>query len=163
VDYPRRAALLEEMEREWAGDRDTRRRYLRGMMEHPEDGRLKLHLVRTALAARRARSSAFRSTVYLPIDARGPAATRVVAFARGDEGNRILVAVARHLGSQAVADGASPLAGWDGTVLPLPSGWPARWTCALSGERLDADAGALRVDALFGLLPGALLVPDDPP
>ena len=87
----------------------------------------------------------------------------MVAFARGDERDRILVAVARHLGSKAVADGASPAAGWDDTVLPLPSGWPTRWTCALCGERLDADGGALRVDALFGLLPGALLVPDDHP
>ncbi len=163
VDYARRAALLEEIEREWAGDRDARRRYLRGLVEHPEDGRLKLHLVRTALAARRARPSAFRSSVYLPMDARGRAATRVVAFARGDERDRILVAVARHLGSKAVADGASPAAGWDDTVLPLPSGWPTRWTCALCGERLDADGGALRMDALFGLLPGALLVPDDHP
>ncbi|HEY9442933.1 MAG TPA: hypothetical protein VIQ25_06835, partial [Gemmatimonadales bacterium] len=65
--------------------------------------------------------------------------------------------------SKAVAGGASPTAGWDDTVLPLPSGWPTRWTCALSGERLDADGEILRVNALFGLLPAALLFPDDHP
>jgi len=163
VDYALRAALLEEIEREWAGDRHARHRYLRRLMERPEDGRLKLHLIRTALAARRARPSAFGSTVYLPLDARGPAATRVVAFARGAERDLVVVAAARHIGSKAVADGASPTAGWDDTVLPLPSGWPTRWTCALSGERLDADGEVLRVNALFALLPAALLVPDDHP
>jgi malto-oligosyltrehalose synthase len=154
VDFARRASVLDELEREWSGAREARRRFLRGLVERPEDGRLKLHLIRTALAARRSRPSAFRSPTYLPLAAEGPEAVRVVAFGRGDERDRLLVAVARHLGSKATA-------GWAGTVLPLPAGWPARWTCALSGERVWAEDAVLRTDQLFGLLPAALLLPDD--
>jgi (1->4)-alpha-D-glucan 1-alpha-D-glucosylmutase len=160
VDYARRAAALDELEREWDGDRDARRRYLRGLVERPEDGRLKLHLIRMALAARRARPAAFRSSVYLPLAARGPGGVRVVAFARGEGRDTIIVAVPRHGGST-LADGAPPTAGWAGTVLPLPCGWPARWACALSGERLEADGELMRVDELFRVLPTALLVADD--
>ncbi|HKU62723.1 MAG TPA: malto-oligosyltrehalose synthase [Gemmatimonadales bacterium] len=161
VDYARRAALLEEVEREWAGEGEVRHRFLRGLLETPEDGRLKLHLIRTALAARRACPSAFRSTTYLPLAAQGAEAARVVAFARGEGQDRILVAVPRHLGSRVPGEDTSPLAGWAGTVLPLPSGWPARWTCALSGERIDAAGGAVPIDELFARLPAALLLPDD--
>ncbi len=154
VDFARRAAVLEDLEREWAGPSEARHRFLRELVERPEDGRLKLHLIRTALAARRSRPSAFRSRTYLPLAARGPEAARVVAFGRGDGRDRILVAVPRYLGSKASA-------GWAGSVLPLPPGWPARWTCALSGERVGAEGGVLRVDELFDLLPAALLMADD--
>jgi (1->4)-alpha-D-glucan 1-alpha-D-glucosylmutase len=161
VDYARRAAVLEAVEGAWAGDREARRRFLRCLVEQPEDGRLKLHLIRMALAARRSRPSAFRSTTYLPLHAEGPEAARVVAFGRGEGGDRLLVAVPRHIGSKAIGEGAAPITGWTGTSLPLPPGWPARWTCALSGERVEAERGAVRVDQLFSLLPGALLLAED--
>jgi (1->4)-alpha-D-glucan 1-alpha-D-glucosylmutase len=154
VDFARRVSVLDELEREWSGAREARRRFLRGLVEQPEDGRLKLHLIRRALAARRSRPAAFRSRTYLPLAAQGSEAGRVVAFGRGDGRDRLLVAVPRHLGSKA-------LAGWADTVLPLPAEWPARWTCALSGERVGAEHGVLQVDDLFGLLPAALLLPDD--
>ena len=158
VDYARRAAVLEAIEREWAGGREARRDFLRCLVEQPQDGRLKLHLIRMALAARRSRPAAFASTTYLPLDAQGPEAARVVAFGRGEGGNRLLVAVPRRVESKAVADGTLPTTGWTGTILPLPGGWPARWTCALSGERIEADRGAMRLDELFSLLPAALLL-----
>jgi (1->4)-alpha-D-glucan 1-alpha-D-glucosylmutase len=158
VDYARRAAVLEAIEREWAGGRATRRDFLRRLVEQPQDGRLKLHLIRMALAARRSRPAAFASTTYLPLDAQGPEAARMVAFGRGEGGDRLVVAVPRCIGSKAAADGTSPTTGWTGTLLPLPGGWPVHWTCALSGERIEADRGAVRVDELFSLLPAALLL-----
>ena len=53
VDFERRARLLEEVERGVAGGDDARERFLRELVANPEDGRLKLHVIRSALAARR--------------------------------------------------------------------------------------------------------------
>jgi (1->4)-alpha-D-glucan 1-alpha-D-glucosylmutase len=163
VDYGRRADLLEEIEREWRGGEDSRRRYLAAIVEAPEDGRLKLHLIRAALAARRARPAAFGSTSYLPLTPRGPAAGRVVAFGRGEGRDRLIAAVPRLLGSEARQAGIAPTdpALWAGTMLPIPPGWPTRWTSALTGEAVAAEAGELRLAALFGTLPAALLLADE--
>jgi hypothetical protein len=53
-------------------------------MSRPEDGRVKLHVMRAALRARQDRPAAFRSGAYCPLRAAGPAGERVVAFARGE-------------------------------------------------------------------------------
>ncbi|HUF36116.1 MAG TPA: malto-oligosyltrehalose synthase [Gemmatimonadales bacterium] len=160
VDYDARARALEEVERGFDAPPDDRRRFLRSLIERPEDGRLKLHLIRSALQARRSQPQAFGSPAYFPLAAVGGAAERVVAFARGDGTHRLVAAVPRLLATR-LMDGGAPTdpALWGGTRLPLPAGSPARWRCALSGEPLETDGdGALSVAALFGHLPGALLL-----
>jgi (1->4)-alpha-D-glucan 1-alpha-D-glucosylmutase len=163
VDYARRVELLDEGEREWQAGGERRRRYLVEMAREPGDGRLKLHLIRAALAARRARSAAFGSTVYQPLVARGPSAGRVVTFGRGAGRERLIVAVPRHIGAGVLSAGATPTdpALWRDTLVPLPPEWPTRWTCALSGEAVTAEIGGLAVASLFELLPAALLLADD--
>ena len=116
VDYARRAAVLEDIEREWAGDREARAEIPARPGGAPQDGRLKLHLVRMALAARRSRPAAFASTAYLPLDAQGPGRPRVVAFGRGEGGNRLLVAVPRRSSRR-----RSPMAPYPPRAGPAPS------------------------------------------
>jgi (1->4)-alpha-D-glucan 1-alpha-D-glucosylmutase len=165
VDYPRRIELLDEIDREWGKGGDSRREYLRALGRRPEDGRLKLHLIRAALAARRQRPAAFASAVYRPIAAQGPASDRVVAFARGGDGDQIVVAVPRLIGARLISAGIPPTdpAIWHGTVLPIPPAWPRRWTCALTGEPVAAGPDGFALGSLFGLLPAALLLADAPP
>jgi (1->4)-alpha-D-glucan 1-alpha-D-glucosylmutase len=164
VDFEARAHALAEVEQGSAAPADSRRRYLEALMSAPEDGRVKLHVMRAALRARRDRPAAFRSRAYRPLRAAGPAGDRVVAFARGadEEGDR-LVAVVPRLTTASLPAGASPTRPtlWEHTRLPLPAGWPSRWTCALSGEPVEsADDGALALADLFGRLPVALLLND---
>ncbi|MGH7580611.1 MAG: malto-oligosyltrehalose synthase [Gemmatimonadales bacterium] len=162
VDFALRQGLLEEIERGTAGDAGSRERFLRELVAAPEDGRLKLHMIRAALAARRARPAAFRSRAYAALQASGPSAGRVIAFGRGEAGDRLVAVVPRFLTGQAVR-GALPTDGalWDGTALSMPADWPSRWTCALSGQAVTSDPSAgLRVADLFGILPVALLLAD---
>ena len=163
MDYARRAELLDGIEREWAAGGESRARFLRDIALAPEDGRLKLHLIRAALAARRRRPRAFESTVYLPLAANGPAADRVVALGRGEGKERLIAAVPRLIGAQVMAAGTAPTdpALWGSDVLPIPHDWPMRWTSALTAEPIVAEAGGFPLATLFGVLPAALLLADE--
>jgi len=151
VDYQRREALLEELERGALAEAGGRRRWLAELATAPEDGRLKLHLVRSALVARRERPGPFRSRSYRALEAEGPAREHLVAFGRGEADDLLLAAVPRRPVESAF---------WRDTVIPLPPAWPRAWRCALSSERVEAGPGGLSVEGLFGILPGALLLSD---
>jgi (1->4)-alpha-D-glucan 1-alpha-D-glucosylmutase len=148
VDFDERARKLDEVERGFAGDATALREFLRDLMLRPEDGRLKLHVIRAALEARRRWGAAFRSPFYRPLYAEGRESTRVVAFERGSGPARLVTIVSRfHLGGSA----------WASTRLALPPG--SRWHCALSAETLEvAHDGFLPLDRAFGILPVALLL-----
>jgi (1->4)-alpha-D-glucan 1-alpha-D-glucosylmutase len=165
VSFEPRRRMLEEIERETAGDAESRARFLSELVANPEDGRLKLHVTRAALAARKERSAAFRSRIYVPLEAVGRSAGRVIAFGRGEGTERLLAVVPRFLAGHVLRGGApTDPALWDGTDLPLPAGWPSRWTCVLSGRTLQAEPPhGLRASDLFGILPVALLLADTDP
>jgi maltooligosyltrehalose synthase len=81
-----------------------------------------------------------------------------MAFGRGDGFERLIAAVPRWLGR---SDDAPTHPGlWQGTTVPVPDGWPARWRCALSGRTVERDPAGLPVAALFAVLPVALLLPE---
>jgi (1->4)-alpha-D-glucan 1-alpha-D-glucosylmutase len=161
VDFDLRDRLLAEVECGVAGGGEERQRFLRGLVDSVEDGRLKLHVTRSALAARRARGAAFRSRSYVPLEVAGPAAPRVVAFGRGDGLERLVAAVPRWVA--AVEGVPTDRHLWQDAVLALPEGWPARWRCALSGRMVELDQRGLPVAELFAILPAALLLPEVSP
>ncbi len=162
VSFEHRRRMLEEVEPAAAGDAETRVRCLSELVGYPEDGRLKLHVIRAALAARKERPAAFRSPTYLPLEAAGRSADRVIAFGRGEGTERLVAVVPRFLAGHVLNGGAPTDRGlWDSTGLPLPAGWPSRWTCVLSGRSLQAEPKhGLRAADLFGILPVALLLAD---
>jgi (1->4)-alpha-D-glucan 1-alpha-D-glucosylmutase len=163
VDFAHRRQLLDEVEQGTAGDLEARAVFLTELVAKPEDGRLKLHVVRAALAARKQRPAAFRSDTYVPLEAAGPSAARVIAFGRGEETERLVAVVPRFLAGHVLSGGAPTDPGlWDGTGLPLPAGWPSRWTCVLSGRSLRSEPErGLRTEDLFRILPVALLLADN--
>jgi (1->4)-alpha-D-glucan 1-alpha-D-glucosylmutase len=63
------------------------------MLEHPEDGRLKLFLIRTILRCRRADPRFFAEAAYVPVAAFGDQRDHIVSFARIGE-RRSMIAVA---------------------------------------------------------------------
>ena len=86
----------------------------------------------------------------------------MVAFGRGEGGERLVAAVPRLL-ARRVSEGGSPTdpVVWTDTVLSLPDGWPSRWTCVISGRPHHVEPGVgLRVADLFGVVPVALLLTD---
>jgi (1->4)-alpha-D-glucan 1-alpha-D-glucosylmutase len=160
VDFELRRQLMDEIEQKTAGDSGSRTRYLTQLAANPEDGRLKLYLIRAALAARRERPAVFGSRVYVPLEATGAGAERVIAFGRGEGTERMVAVVSRFLGGHVMSGGSptDPVL-WDSVALSLPTDWASRWRCALSGHPAGCDAeGKLRVRELFGILPVALLL-----
>ncbi|SHI48568.1 (1-_4)-alpha-D-glucan 1-alpha-D-glucosylmutase [Nocardiopsis flavescens] len=115
VDHPLRERLLAHLEEGWLPPVD-------------DTGAAKLHLVRTCLRARRD----LEPHGYLPLEAAGPAARHALAFARTSRGaaRPDLAAVATRLPLTLEDAG-----GWDGTVLPLPSG-PGVWRDLLTGREI---------------------------
>ncbi|MGH7527923.1 MAG: malto-oligosyltrehalose synthase [Gemmatimonadales bacterium] len=163
VDFQRRRLLLEEVQRRFGAGGEERREFLAEMTGHPEDGRVKLHVTRAVLHVRRQQSELFRSGSYQPLRAEGSATGQVVAFARETPSAVAVVVAPTLLGAPTAMGDGHPTdpALWGGTEVLLPAGWCRRWTCALSGETVQAGpSGGLRVADLFGILPVAVLLPD---
>jgi len=129
VDFARRAALLDEL----AGEGPPR-----VSLADDEEGRTKLWLTATLLTHRREHPERYRSSSYAALEASGPAADRVVAFARDG-----LVTCVPRL--------AVPADGLDSTLLALP---PGGWRDLLTGAHRD---GEVAVATLFEGFPVTVL------
>lgn len=137
VDYELRRHLLDE-----AGPRTSA---FHAPRELEDDGRAKLHVVRTALRLRRRHPELF--TGYTPLAAHGEAAAHALAFDRGGA-----ISVVTRL-----PFGLEQRGGWGDTRLTLPSG---RWHDLLTDRSVAGDDGVL-LAALLDRLPVALLVRED--
>lgn len=127
------------------------------LADTPEDPRVKLHVVRQALAVRRRLPHVFAGT-YRPLVPAGPAAEHLFAFARTTPSEAAIVVVPR-LTLALFPDGTAPVgAPWRGTILPLP-GSPTPLRNALTGETIVPRGTGLPVDEVLAVFPAALLVP----
>ncbi len=164
VDYAMRRRMLAEIAAAFAAGGARRARLLAALVERPQDGRIKLHVVRTVLAVRRRYPALFVGGEYLALAARGPAARHVFAFARRS-GRRWAVTViprcTRILGGPADRPPVGDV--WGDTRLLLPAGFEAgRLRSVFTGERYGiarSRAGrSLAVAAVLARFPVAVLV-----
>jgi (1->4)-alpha-D-glucan 1-alpha-D-glucosylmutase len=119
------------------------------LIEHLDDGRAKLYLIRQALALRRSDPDLFAHGDYAPLALEGPNAQHLCAYARTHEGRSVTVLAPRliaGLGPHELqpANGTegewdSPFTGgdWESTWVEVPS---SVLTDALSGVTLSASA-----------------------
>ncbi len=132
VDFALRRRLLAEAGRVRPG----------GPADGPDDeGRVKLHVVRTALRLRRDRPDLF--VRYDPLAVTGAGADHVLAF---DRGGAVAVVTRLPLGLERAG-------GWRDTELHLP---PGEWRDLMTGGPASSAVGSL-----LGDLPVALLVRED--
>lgn len=105
------------------------------------DGRVKQHVLAAALRDRRDRHALYAEGEYVPVEASGAQADRVLAFLRRREGQVALVVVPR-LALALLGDGAAspaiPAEAWGDTVLHLPE--------IRNGEGLSDLVGGVRVE-----------------
>jgi (1->4)-alpha-D-glucan 1-alpha-D-glucosylmutase len=137
VDYAARRAMLADVR---AG-RGQGAAYARGLVEHAEDGRIKLFVTHVALQARRAHPELFGAdAAYVPLEARGAHRDNVVAFARR-AGDAEIVTVAPRLPTQLAPGGHAPRGGaWADTTIALR---PGRYRNLFTGEAVEVrGAGA---------------------
>jgi len=159
VDFERRSALLDELVGDFTDDAE-RPALLRGLVERPEDGRLKLHVLHRILAARRRTPGLFLGGSYQRLVVEGPAADHVFAFLRRGDQGAALTAVPRLIAGR-LMPGHLPPGRWDwaGTWVRLPPEFAsAQWANPLTLETLAGRPDGLDAADVFGTLPVALLL-----
>jgi (1->4)-alpha-D-glucan 1-alpha-D-glucosylmutase len=167
VDYLLRQSLLAEVEALAARPPVERLVTLSDWLAQPADGRLKLHLIRRALALRAVWPEVFRDGDYLPLAVRGEHAAHVCAFARR-LGGCAVVAVVPRLTAKLLGAREMPPTGptgpeiWGDTQVEVPRDLAGRpWTEVLTGRTGDTLGAALAPARLFATLPVALLAVGD--
>ncbi|HEY3101337.1 MAG TPA: malto-oligosyltrehalose synthase, partial [Methylomirabilota bacterium] len=160
VDFTLRRRLLADLERALA---TTDRASLAfELFKDKQDGRVKLYLVREALAFRRARPALFSSGEYRPLETRGALAEHLCAFARVADGAAALTVVPRLLARRGVESPPLGVEYWQDTALVVPAELGARFVNVLTGERLEARGDALALGEAFAHFPVALLSSETP-
>jgi (1->4)-alpha-D-glucan 1-alpha-D-glucosylmutase len=154
VDWKLRQRLLGELEQALATTAD-RAGLSHDLWVHKEDARVKLFVVREALALRRACPELFASGPYRPLGVRGTLGEHVCAFARVG-GEAAAITVVPRLLARRAGDGA-PLGTdfWQDTTLEIPAEVGHRFTNVLTGEKLDGEA--LPLGGVLARFPVALL------
>jgi (1->4)-alpha-D-glucan 1-alpha-D-glucosylmutase len=158
VDFGLRRRLLDELTAEIETTHELTG-LVRDLLKRWEDGRIKLFVIRQALACRRARASLFATGEYRPLEAGGPLAEHVCAFARLGPDGAALTVVARLLARRGIEEPPLGSAYWgDTTRVAVPPEAGTRFVNALTGERVDATDGTLDVGRILANLPVALLL-----
>jgi (1->4)-alpha-D-glucan 1-alpha-D-glucosylmutase len=159
VDFLKRRAML-------AGLRCPPNRncpgHIRDLLEHWQDGRVKMYVLAQALRLRREHPSLFTRGEYQPLKATGPHQDRTLAFARVYGHEHVIAVIPRCLAGvrASVLDGRRDF--WQDTLLTLPNNAPSRWVNVLAGASAPAVSNGkhgISLADVFGNFPVALLVP----
>ncbi|TFG58774.1 MAG: malto-oligosyltrehalose synthase [Deltaproteobacteria bacterium] len=147
VDFDLRRRLLETLQPEGVA-------LAASLLAQPDDGRIKMYVMRTVLRFRRERRPLFDHGAYASLEANGPRADHVCAFARMHQGKSAL-AVAGRFFLRLGGDGPEI---WKGTNLALPGPLAgSAWRDAFTGRTIRDEGGGLPVSEVLSIIPVALL------
>jgi (1->4)-alpha-D-glucan 1-alpha-D-glucosylmutase len=163
IDFSTRARLLDELK---AAEQHDAPALLADLVEHWQDGRIKLYLTWKAARFRREQRKLFEEGSYLSLVATGRADANICAFARRSQKQWALSVTPRFF-TRLVDPGQPPLGRevWGSTGLLLPRGVPALWKNVLTGQSVKVKATAgnqnrLPLASVFESFPVALLYAD---
>lgn len=160
VDYKLRRQLLAEVQRRAAGDRAG---FAAELLKTREDGRIKLYVTHTCLAARREHAQLFVDGDYVPLRTEGVRSAHVCAFARELDG-RVAIAVSPVLVAGLMRSATEPVGDelWGGTRLILPARLAAGFRDVFTGTSLEPESSGgrtyLPLRCVLDAFPVALLV-----
>jgi (1->4)-alpha-D-glucan 1-alpha-D-glucosylmutase len=164
VDFERRRSLLDDIRARIVEDPDSLASLCAELLAAWPDGRIKLYVTHRALTLRREHPALFHSGRYLPLSAAGTHAEHIIALARLDGADAVIVAVPRLAARLTGFDGRFPLGPsvWGDTRISLDDRiLEGVYRDRFSGLRIATDRRdgtlALPVGALFGCLPIAML------
>jgi (1->4)-alpha-D-glucan 1-alpha-D-glucosylmutase len=157
VDFDIRRSLLREIREESAKDLPA---LISELLQHREDGRIKVWLTFMGLRARKEYAEVFRSGKYVPLAAYGRYSDNIIAYGRNAAERWSVTIVPRFL-LTLVREGQDPIgtAIWQDTHIPLGDGFPRLWRNILTGEVIHAR-DTLGIGQVLRSLPVALLVND---
>jgi len=101
VDFTQRRRLLAEIREAESGDLLG---FIERMMQQPEDGRIKMYLIKRALNFRRAQHELFAAGDYQPLEVAGKWKNHVIVFSRTLRNKSIIVAAGRFFSQLAKPD-----------------------------------------------------------
>jgi (1->4)-alpha-D-glucan 1-alpha-D-glucosylmutase len=134
------------------------------LLDHWEDGRIKLYVTAAGLQTRRRHADLLAAGTYDPLETGGRGADHLVGFARSDRSGALLAIVPRLTATLITGEAPVPApAVWDATRILLPDRLPAPARCQhlLTGEPIEVRGGAgqrwLDAADLFRSCPVALL------
>jgi (1->4)-alpha-D-glucan 1-alpha-D-glucosylmutase len=165
VDYEVRQRLLDELKQDLEQAGPRRGEMARDLTRHKEDGRIKLHVTRTALRCRREHPGLFTTGTYVPLEADGPRRENVCAFLRRHKQDSAVTIVPRFFTRLMPEGSALPLGieTWGDSCLILPGvAAGQRWRNLFTDELLVTSEhqgqGCLRLAEVFANFPVALLL-----
>ena len=153
VDFELRQRLL-DLDLDWEARPESERVMgLDEMVSAPEDGRLKMRVMRGALGARRSHPELFEHGDYVPLQISGHRAGHLFAFARRlPEQAALIAAPTRATAILPKPTGPPAGAVWSDTRVELPAELAGkRWVCALSGGSRAALEAARGPDPMARL------------
>jgi maltooligosyltrehalose synthase len=159
VDYKRRRRFVHELKEVLA--RPDRFDAVQDLMRHPADGRIKLYLILAGLHCRRTHADVFEHGRYVPLEAEGPEAGHLLAFARLQGTNVIIAAVPRLIALRS-AEAMGSI--WNETWVMMPREWeaPPQLQDVLTGRSISPDRQGgrymVRASEVFAACPAGLLV-----
>ena len=160
VDFEKRVRLLAELQRE--EDQRGQAGLTHDLLDHWQDGRIKIFVISRALNFRRAHAKLFMEGAYQQLPATGARKGNVFAFVRNQDGAWAVIAVPRLVTKLAPA-GQPPVGKrvWAAGALHLPQEAPTDWVNILTGEKVQARVATqghtLPLAEVFGTFPVALL------
>ena len=161
VDFVSRQATLDALDAALEGGDPAN--VCADMLRSMADGRLKLHVARTALRQRRETPEVFTRGRYLPLDGRGERRQHAFAFSRAAGEATVVTAVTRQPVGLSGTVGIPTGLAWGDSAIIFPRGdVPHRWRCALTGRAVETQSiqggAALLAREVFLTLPVALLI-----
>lgn len=159
IDFLQRSAMLQGV---IDADSASAKLALQDLLDHWQDGRIKLYLIWKTLALRRAHHDLLFDGEFVPLQTAGCHAQNVIAFLRRSSSSTVLVAVPRWISQLPRNDSNQPIFDWCDTRLLLPHGSPAKWSSVLAPDQLDStqDESVLMARDLFRHFPVGLFVAD---
>ncbi|OLC00819.1 MAG: malto-oligosyltrehalose synthase [Candidatus Rokubacteria bacterium 13_1_40CM_68_15] len=130
----------------------------RDLVKWWEDGRVKLYVIREALAARRGHATLFQRGDYAPLEASGGLADHVCAFARVAPDDAAIVVVPRFLARRGVETPPLGPSYWEDTRVAMGAGLTGRFNNVFTGATVSVNDGELPVADALADFPVALLI-----
>jgi maltooligosyltrehalose synthase len=112
------------------------------LKEYPFDGRIKLLLTYLLLNERKRNPELFSKGKYLPLEVNGSLKNHIMAFARENQGDWVLVIVpliTGNLSEKEAGDFFSDIT-WKDTHISLPADAPARWLDICTLQEFDSQS-----------------------
>mgnify|MGYP005846508563 CR=1 FL=1 len=155
VNFGQRYRILKDLRKAYRGDI---RSLLRGLLDSPQDGRIKLFVIWRGLQLRSLYPQLFTRGTYNRLECFGSRKRNVVAFARQHGEDRSLTVVPR-LCTDLVADGSYPLGEetWLDTGIVAPRAKRCDWYNVFTGEVLSSE-GTIPLSQILASFPVGLFL-----